>query len=84
MTLFGTALVRVFVNGPGYRGSIPGKVIPKTQKWYLLNTQHYKVHINGKWSDPGKEAASPVSPGEVALKKGAIGSPSTTDGQLTY
>ena len=40
---------RVFANGPGDRGSIPGRVIPKTLKMvldtYLLNTQHYKVHI---------------------------------------
>ena len=27
---------RVFANGPGDRGSIPGRVIPKTQKWYLI------------------------------------------------
>ena len=24
---------RAFANGPGDRGSIPGRVIPKTQKW---------------------------------------------------
>ena len=33
-------------------GSIPGQVIPKTQKIALdatlLNTQHYKVQIKGK------------------------------------
>ena len=38
-------LSRVFVNGPGERGSVPGRVIPKTQKMVLdsplLNTQHY-------------------------------------------
>ena len=43
---------RVFANGPGDRGSIPGRVIPKTLKMvldiYLLNTQHYKVRIKGK------------------------------------
>ena len=27
---------RVFTNGPGDRGSIPGRVIPKTLKWYLM------------------------------------------------
>ena len=27
---------RVFVNGPGDQGSIPGRVIPKTQKWYFM------------------------------------------------
>ena len=43
---------RVFANGPRDRGSIPGWVIPKTQKMVLdaalLNTQHYKVRIKGK------------------------------------
>ena len=43
---------RVFTNDPGDRGSIPGRVIPKTQKMVLdaalLNTQHYKVRIKGK------------------------------------
>ena len=44
--------VRVFANCPGDLGSIPGRVIPKTQKMLfdasLLNTQHYKVRIKGK------------------------------------
>ena len=44
--------VRVFANGPGDLGSIPGRVIPKTLKMVLdaslLNTQHYKVRIKGK------------------------------------
>ena len=44
--------VRVFANGPGDLGSIPGRVIPKTLKMLLdttlLNTQHYKVRIKGK------------------------------------
>ena len=43
---------RVFANGPGDLGSIPGRVIPKTQKMVLdtalLNTQQYKVRIKGK------------------------------------
>ena len=40
---------RVFANGPGDQGSIPGRVIPKTKKMVLdaalLSTQHYKVRI---------------------------------------
>ena len=44
--------VRVFANGPGDLGSIPGRVIPKTLKieldTTLLNTQHYKVRFKGK------------------------------------
>ena len=43
---------RVFANGPGDRGSIPGRVIPKTKKKVLdaalLNTKHYKVRIKSK------------------------------------
>ena len=43
---------RVFANGPGDLGSIPGRVIPKTLKIVLdtslLNTQQYKVCIMGK------------------------------------
>ena len=27
---------RVFANAPGEHGSIPGHVIPKAQKWYLI------------------------------------------------
>ena len=43
---------RVFAKGPGDRGSIPGRVIPKNLKMVLdtslLNTQHYKVRIKDK------------------------------------
>ena len=43
---------RMFANGPGDWVSVPGRVIPKTQKIVLdsasLNTQHYKVRIKGK------------------------------------
>ena len=50
--IFFGIMVRVFANGPGDLGSIPGRVIPKTQKMVrdatLLNTQHYKVRIKGQ------------------------------------
>ena len=43
---------KVFANGSGDWGSIPGRVIPKTQKMVLdatmLSIQHYKVRIKGK------------------------------------
>ena len=43
---------RVFTNGLRDWVSIPGRVIPKTQKMVLdtalLSTQHYKVRIKGK------------------------------------
>ena len=45
-------MVRVFANGPRDQISIPGHVIPKTQKMVLdaalLYTQHYKVCIKSK------------------------------------
>ena len=43
---------RVFANGPGDLGSIPGHNIPKSLKIVLdtslLKAQHYKVRIKGK------------------------------------
>ena len=43
---------RVFANGSGDLGSIPGRIIPKTLKMVLdtslLNTLQYKVCIKGK------------------------------------
>ena len=43
--------VRMFASDPGDLGSIPGRVLPKTQKMVLdaslLNTQYYKVQIKG-------------------------------------
>ena len=43
---------RMFANGQGDLGSIPSRVIPKTQNMVLdtllLNTQQYKVRIKGK------------------------------------
>ena len=51
--------IRVFANGPGDSGSIPGRVIPKTQKMLLdaalLNTQHNKVRIKGSGAIQGME-----------------------------
>ena len=58
--------VSVFTNGPGDQGSIPVRVIPNTQKMgldaSLLNTQHYKVQIKSKWSNPGKGVAPSSTP----------------------
>ena len=56
-------MVRVFANGPGDRGSIPGQVIPETLKIVLdtslLNTQQYKVGIKGK-VEQSRERSSAV------------------------
>ena len=52
----------MFANGPGDWGSVSGWVIPKIKKMVLdaslLNTQHYKVQIKDKWSNPGKGVAA--------------------------
>ena len=51
-------MVKVFANGRGDQGSIPGRIIPKSQKMVLdaslLNTQNYKVQIKSKRSNPEK------------------------------
>ena len=68
---------RVFVNGPEDRGSIPGRVIPKTQKMLLdaalLNTQHYKVRIKGKVEQSREWWRPLLHFGVVAIEKGAFG-----------
>ena len=68
----------VFDNGPEDQGSIPGWVIPKTQKMVrdvaLLNTQHYKVRIKGRVEQSG-ELGHALS--YSSFDKGAFGSPST-------
>ena len=50
---------RVFAKSPGDRDSIPGQIIPKTQKIVfdaaLLNTQYYKVRIKGSGAIQGLE-----------------------------
>ena len=72
-------MIRVFANGPSDRSSIPGQVIPNTQKMVLdtslLNTQHYKVGFKAKWSNPGNV---------VAIEKGATTWPLSMAGQLIY
>ena len=65
--------VRVFANRPGDLGSIPGRVIPKTQKMVLdaslLNTQHYKVRIKGKVEQSRERSSAPPTPWCSKLSK---------------
>ena len=67
-------MVRVFTNGPADLGSVPGRVIPKTQKMVLdaslLNTQPYKVRV--KWSNPGKGVAPAPTPWCSSYRKGNL------------
>ena len=71
----------MFPNVPGDWGSIPGRVIPKTQKMALdaslLNIQHYKVWMKVK-VDQSKERSSAPPLAVVAIEKGIFGSSSTT------
>ena len=57
---------RLFANGPEDRFSIPGQVIPKTQKMELippcliLSIIRYVLRV--KWSNPEKEVAPSPTP----------------------
>ena len=50
--------IKILTNGPGDRGSITGRVIPKNQKMVLdialFNTKHSKVRIKGKMEQSRK------------------------------
>ena len=67
---------RVFANSPGDRDPIPCRVISKTQKMVLdtqlLNIQHYKVRIKGKWSNPGKGVVHSPTPQCSSYCKGSL------------
>ena len=68
--------VRLFANGPRDLGSIPGRVIPKTQKMLfdasLLNTQHYKVRIKGKIEQSWEGVAPSPTPWCSNYRKGSL------------
>ena len=77
---------RVFANGLGDRGSIPGWVIPKTQNMVfdasLLSIIRYGSRV--KWINPGKGAVPFLHLGVVAIEKGTFWSPSTKGDNLLY
>ena len=84
MKLANWVVGRVFANGLGEQGSIPGWVIPKTQKMVLdaacltLSTIRYMSRV--KWSNPGKGVVfSPTS-----IEKGIFRSPLTMVANFTY
>ena len=73
--------VRVFANGAEDRGSIPGRVIPKTQKWYFMpHCLTLNVRIKGK-VEQFREWSCTL--GVVAIERGTFGSPSTTVADFT-
>ena len=68
--------VSVFANGPGDLGSIPGRVIPKTQKWYLmppcLTLSIIRYGSRVKWSNPGKGVVPFPTPWCSSYQKGGL------------
>ena len=65
----------MLANGPGNQGSIPGRILPNTQKMvldtYLLDNQHYKVRIKGK-VEQGKGVARSPTPRCSSYWKGVF------------
>ena len=82
-------MVRVFARCLGDWGSIPGWVIPKTQKMVLdtslLNIQHSKVGIKGKVEQSRERSNElPDTFCIVAIEKRAFGSLLTMVTNFTY
>ena len=79
---------RVFANGPGDLGSIPGRVISKTLKMVLdtslLNTQQHKARIKGKVEQSRERNSALPYTSVVAIEKGAFWSPSTMVANFTF
>ena len=67
---------RVFTNGQGDWGSIPGRVIPKTQKWYLmppcLTLSIIREGSRLKWSNPENRVAPSTTPQCSSYWKGSL------------
>ena len=69
-------MVRVFANGPGDLGSIRGRVIPKTQKWYLmplcitLSIIRYESRV--EWKNLGKGIVPSPTPWCCSYRKGRL------------
>ena len=70
-------MVRVFAHGLGDLGSIPGQVIPKTQKkWYsmplclILRIIKYRSRV--MWVNPGKGVAPSPIPQCSSYQKGSL------------
>ena len=64
---------RVWANGPGDPGSIPGRVIPKTLKMVLYLTLSILRYVSRvKWSNPGKGVAPSPTPRGSSYWKGSF------------
>ena len=62
----GVFVGRMFARGPGHQDSKPGRVIPKTQKWYLippcLTLGIIRNRSRVKWTNQGKGKAPTPTP----------------------
>ena len=66
-------MVRVFANGLGDLGSIPGQVIPKTQKMApCLTLSILKYRSKENWSNPGKEVVPSPTSSCSSYRKGSL------------
>ena len=76
MSMYISLVGRLFANGPGDRGSIPGFAIPKTLKLYLippcltLSNTRYVSRV--KWSNPRKGVARFPTPWCCSYWKGSL------------
>ena len=69
-------MVRVFANGLGDLGSIPGRVIPQTKKWSLmppcLTLSITRNASRVKWSNPEKRKVPPPTYWCSSYRKGSL------------
>ena len=69
-------MVRVFLNVPGDLGSIPCRVISKTQKWFLmtpcLTLSIIRYGSRLKWNNPGKRVAPSRTPWCSSYRNGSL------------
>ena len=67
---------RVFANGPGDQSSIPGWVLQKTQRWYLvwpcLTLRIIRYGSRVKWSNPGNGVVPSPTPWCSSYRKGSL------------
>ena len=81
-------MVRVFANGPVDLGSIPGRVTPTFQKWYLmppcLTLSITREGSMVKWSNPRKGVAPSPTPWCSSYWIRSLRSSSTTVANFTY
>ena len=79
---------QIYRNGPDDRGSIPSRVIPKTQKLYLMPSclTHGIIRYGSRvsWVIRGKELSLFLHLSIAAIEKRAFGSLLTSVSQLIY